>query len=122
MSEAIAVTEKAGVSSAPSVSSVGKNQQVNDPYNVYCPVSGRVREVIPVTHRDSDRPLYRYVIVKPAPDEYTYPNQYCVLSDGNRFASVGDDVNVIARVTCKRNRSQNTGEYYYTHYLWYVRG
>ena len=65
-----------------------------------------------------NKDIYRNVIVIPAPDEFSHPQRFCVMSN-RRLGDKDQIVSVEAEVRC-RPWKDNKGEFRYPHELWAV--
>lgn len=82
-------------------------------------LTGRIQSTQQVGTDKENFPIIETVMVTPAPDAYTHPNKYCIMSR-SKLGNPNDDLTIEAEVQCRPWKDQK-GRWHYPHYLWAVK-
>ena len=79
-------------------------------------LTGRIQSTQQVGTDKENFPIIETVINTPAPDQYSHPNKYCIMSR-SKLGGPNQDITIEAEVQC-RPWKDNKGRWQYPHYLW----
>ena len=81
-------------------------------------LTGRIQSTQQVGTDKENFPIIETIMVTPAPDAYSHPNKYCIMSR-SKLGNKEDDLTIEVEVQC-RPWKDNKGRWHYPHYLWVV--
>ena len=79
-------------------------------------LAGRIQSTQQVGTDKENFPIIETIMVTPAPDAYSHPNKYCIMSRA-KLGNKEDDLTIEVEVQC-RPWKDNKGRWHYPHYLW----